>query len=288
MRLPRVILYGLCTALAFSLMNVCIKLLPAIPSQEIVLFRSIITGIFVYIAIRAQRVHPLGQPSNRWRLFLRGLAGYMALSAYFFCLKNLDIGSATVIQYMSPVFSGIFAYLILREPISPGQWICLLSGLIGIGFITHVLPDVDLSHLRHIPSVIACFLSAILSGVAYALVRGLSKSGENSNVIILSFSLVSIPFALLFSVGEWVMPASFLEWVWLLGVGVTSHCGQVFLTRALSTDNTVTATNMLYCTPILATVWSMLFFNGVLTWQFICGSILILGVQFIFLRKKNA
>ncbi|MFN5538844.1 MAG: DMT family transporter [Candidatus Melainabacteria bacterium] len=287
-KLNKGICFGLLAAFNFSLMALFAKI-AHLPIQEVIFTRSLFNLIASYIAIRRKELSIWGGFKNLPLLFMRGLAGYLSLSAYFFSLKALPIGEASLIQYMSPAFSGVIAFWIIGESISWKQWICLFFGFIGIGFVSRVLPFGEL-HIASGQSIywIACICSSLLSAVAYTFVRKLSLRGENGDVIIFYFPLVSLPLSFLpFILGwqKWVSP-DFYQWLLIVGIGITSYAGQVFLTESLKLEKTARAANMLYFGALFGSIWGAVFLKDPITWGFAIGALIIIGSQLLFGKKE--
>ena len=281
------IIFGLLAAFSFSLMVVCVKAAHPIPPQEVIFARSVFNLILSYAVLKAQGAAIWGSSKNRWLLILRGLAGYGALSAYFFSLIKLPIGTASLIQYMSPVFSGIMAHFALRENSSRGQWFCLLFGLLGVGFIAHVLPIPSLNASIEWYYWFACLGSACLSGIAYVCVRRLSLAHENPEVIVFYFPLISLPLSLLCGLTGWVIPNT-QQWFLLFGVGLSSYLGQVFLTHSLKNEKTSVAANTLYSGALFAVLWGILFFHELPDWSLFIGATFIIGSQVLLLHANSS
>ncbi|MDX1919248.1 MAG: DMT family transporter [Candidatus Caenarcaniphilales bacterium] len=278
-------LFGILAALSFSLMALFVKFAADIPTQELILARSIFTLVASLAVIKSQSLSVWGKKGNWPFLLLRGFAGYLALSAYFFSITKLPLGVASLIQYLSPVFSAILAYYFLREDSSFRQWICLAFGLIGVGFVSGVLPFGRLDASVPLVYWLACILSAVISGVAYSTVRKLNLTGESADVIIFYFPLVSFPFALLASLQQWVTP-TLLQGLNIFLVCLFSYIGQLFLTFSLRSEKTSAATNMLYFGALFASTWGFMFLNEHPTLGFFIGATLIIGTQLVFGKKQ--
>ena len=81
MSLSQGVRFMLLASFTFTLMKVCVKLVPHIPAIEIILFRSVISmGISLYFLGR-QKVNIWG--NNKPVLIGRGVAGALALVIYF-------------------------------------------------------------------------------------------------------------------------------------------------------------------------------------------------------------
>jgi drug/metabolite transporter (DMT)-like permease len=275
--------FGLGAALAFSLMVLCVKLV-SLPAQEIIVARSLIIALAAWISLRLRQILVLGQPNNRRLLVARSLAGYAALSAFFFSVQGLPVGVAALIQYMSPLFASVVAFAFMREEPHWRQWASLGISLAGVGVISHLLPTGQVAEDVSTLHLLTCLFSSFLSGVAYVLVRKLSNRGEEPDVIVFYFPMVSLPLALFLGWHDFREP-DLSQWWLLIGVGLTAYAGQVLLSRSLRAAQTATSTNMLYFSPVFASLWGAWFLDERLDLYFLVGAAMILGSQIWAMRR---
>jgi drug/metabolite transporter (DMT)-like permease len=119
------------SALAFSLMSVCVKIAGrSLPTQEIVLFRAIFTLVVSYVMLRAASVSVWG--TRRGLLLLRGAVGYVALSAVFYSVAHLPLAEAVTIQYLHPLFTAVVAAIVLRERVGMLLAVGLFTSFVGV------------------------------------------------------------------------------------------------------------------------------------------------------------
>src|SRR5690606_10596430 len=89
-RIPRGLRYMATGAFFFSVMSLLVKLAgQGVPSQEIVLVRSLIMALLSYAALRQRRIRVLG--TQRPLLVLRGLLGFGALSCFYYAIVHLPL-----------------------------------------------------------------------------------------------------------------------------------------------------------------------------------------------------
>ena len=100
-------------SLAFSLMQLCVKYLPHLPAVELVFFRSLVSISICLVMMKKLKLNPLG--NNRKILLMRGVFGTIALSMFFYTLQQIPLASAVTIQYLSPIFTALFAAIFLKE-----------------------------------------------------------------------------------------------------------------------------------------------------------------------------
>ena len=266
------------SSLAFSLMTVCVKQLGGrIPVSEIVLVRSVVSIALTGTAMAIAGINPLG--SNRRLLLLRGICGSIALLCFFEAITWLPLASATVLQYTYPTFTAGAAWLLLGER---------LRRRIGIAVVLVIQPEwlgagqIGLA----IQPVMAALGGALFTALAYVCVRRLSTK-EHPLVIILYFPLVSIPLTLPMVIQNGVLPSG-LDWFWLLGVGVLTQLGQIWVTKGLSCLPAARATSLNYVQVLFAASWGWIWFNETIT-AFTCfGAALVLGASFISLSSRQA
>ena len=273
------------SSLAFSLMTVCVKQLGGrIPVSEIVLVRSVVSIALTGTAMALGGINPLG--SNRRLLLLRGICGSIALLCFFEAITALPLASATVLQYTYPTFTAGAAWLLLGERLRRRIGIAVVLGWIGVVMV--IQPEwlgAGQIGLATQP-VMAALGGALFTALAYVCVRRLSTK-EHPLVIILYFPLVSIPLTLPMVIHNGVLPSG-LDWFWLLGVGVLTQLGQIWVTKGLSCLPAARATSLNYVQVLFAASWGWIWFNETIT-AFTCvGAALVLGASFISLSSRQA
>ncbi|GIR12164.1 MAG: hypothetical protein CM15mP23_07390 [Cryomorphaceae bacterium] len=69
--------------------------------------------------------------------FARGMFGTIGLCLFFITLQNIPLAGAVTIQYLSPVFTTLFAVVLLGERVKKVQWFfypCLYRSMPIKGF----------------------------------------------------------------------------------------------------------------------------------------------------------
>lgn len=263
-------------AFMFSVMSLFVKLAgQRLPSQEIVLVRSIVTLIFSYLGVRLVRKSLWGH-NKRW-LIMRGLTGFAALSCFYYALTKLPLADANVIQYMNPAFTALLAAAFLRESIGLKEVSGTLVSLSGVALIarpsflfgTHAAP-LDLVAVGI--GVIGAFLAAS----AYVIVRKLRET-EHPLVIVFYFPLISTIGSLPIALPDAIWPTP-LEWIMLVaGVGLSAQFGQIFMTKGLHLERAGRATAISYLQVLFAAVWGILFFREIPDMMTITGALLVIA-----------
>jgi drug/metabolite transporter (DMT)-like permease len=210
----------------FALMNVMVKKLAHLPSMELVFFRCCVASIIGFVLLKNQKVSWVG--SNRKLLLLRGFFGTIALYTFFLTLQNMPMGTAVTIQYLSPVFTTIFAVYILREKVKPIQWLFFLISFIGV----LVIKGFD-SRISGAMLAIGLF-SSVFSALAYNMVRSL-KEKEHPLVVVLHFQLFGAVAGAVFTAFNYKPPTP-SDWIYMVLIGVVTQLGQYYLTKSLQAE----------------------------------------------------
>ena len=275
----RGVVYMFIATLAFSLMQVGVKYLDEIPFFELILFRSVISLVMSYGAIRRLGLKPLG--NNRPMLLQRGVYGTIALSLLFLSIQKLPLASAATLAYLSPIFTALFAIFLLGERIRPLQWISFGIAFTGVVFVKGFDSDVDGLY------VLAAVVGAAFAGLAYNTVRRL-KDHDHPVVVVFYFPLVATPIMAIWSASAWVMPTGW-DWIILICIGILTQIGQVFMSHALQMEEAGPITSIKFFGLINAFIFSIFLFKEHYAAIHLAGIFLItLGVMLnLYIAKRR-
>ena len=267
----------------FSLMTLCVKNIDKrIPIYELVLFRSLLSLIITLFIINLKNINPLGK--NRPLLVLRGFLGTLALLCIFFAIRNMPLSISTVIQYTYPIFISIFAGIFINEKITRNIILALIIGWIGILIILNPSQLSNINVQIEKVSILIGFLGAICTALAYVTVKKLSFT-EDVYVIIEYFPLVSFITLLPIVLINWVTP-NWNELFWIIGIGLFTQLGQIFLTIGLKNLPASEASTINYLQVLFGSIWGILFFSEIININFLLGASLVLLGTIISTTKK--
>lgn len=261
----------------FAIMNVLIKYVPNIPAIEIILFRSIVSFAMSGIALKFQRVPLLGK--NRKILFLRGLAGALALMMFFTTLQEIPLASAVTLMFLGPIFTTILGMWIVKEKVVWMQWLFFAMSFAGIlmikGFDPRVSPYMALLGVG----------AAFCSGIAYNMIRKL-KTSEHPLVIIFYFPLVTLPIVGIYSIFHWVQPHG-VEWIILLAIGVLTQIAQYYMTKSYQSEELAKVSNLSFIGIIYALGFGYVLFGETFNLQTYLGMTCVLVGVVLNVIYKN-
>jgi drug/metabolite transporter (DMT)-like permease len=107
------------STVAFAIVNSIIKYFEEYSEFQLVFFRCVISLIISVFQLRLLKISPWG--NNKPVLILRGFAGVLALIMGFVLIKNVPLGTAIMLNYLSPIFTAFIAVFWLKEKVKPLQ-----------------------------------------------------------------------------------------------------------------------------------------------------------------------
>ncbi|MEX0893321.1 MAG: DMT family transporter [Gemmatimonadota bacterium] len=262
-------------AFFFSVMSLLVKVAgQRLPSQELVLGRSVIMLGLAAAMVKYRGLSFLGKRPGL--LLLRGLLGFAALSCYYYAVVHLPLADATTIQYTNPAFTAVLAALLLGEHIRAREALLVGTSLVGVLLMAHPSFVFGANGSRlPLGAVVVALGGAVFSAGAYVAVRELRHS-DDPYVIIFYFALVSALGSLLPTALTAVAPTS-REWLLLLGIGGSTHLGQLLLTRGLALEQAGRAMTISYVQIVFAALWGALCFGYVPDVWALGGAALVVG-----------
>ena len=103
-------------------------------------------------------------------LVLRGLFGGAAVLCYFLTIEHLPVGIATLLNYTAPVFTAVWAALLLREPLDAsavGALALATCGVVLVSLGTSRNAPVGASYWLMVGAISAVLSGAALTGVSW-------------------------------------------------------------------------------------------------------------------------
>ena len=274
----------------FALMGMFVKLGGIwFSSHELVFYRSLVglllllAGIALHRGMRGE-LKLLG-PNTSMQI-RRGLVGFVALATFFYALARLPLSVAVTLNYASPLFLALLMPWQLGERPSRAQYITVAAGFVGVLLMLRPwqTPASDL-----VAGLVGLF-SGVMAAFAYIHVSKLGRLGEPEWRTVFWFALVcAVGAGALASVdGGWHVVTNFDQVGLIVVLGLFATLGQLAMTRAYRTGQTVVVASFAYSTVVFASVLDALFFNEkmpLLAWIGICITVLA-GVQAARLNER--
>lgn len=269
-------------AFFFAAMAALVKVAGArFPTMELVFVRSVVVLVITTLTVRLRGGSLAGR--ERRLLVLRGVLGFAALSCFYYSVIHLPLAEATVIQYTNPIWTAVLASLLLAEVTGRREMGLALLSLVGVILVAQPAFLFDAGRPLPGPAVAVALCGAVFSAAAYVTVRRLRT--EAAMTVVFHFALVSVLLSIPgLLVERWVRPVGW-EWLLLLGVGVTTHLGQVFLTWGLQREPAGRATMVGYLQILFAGAWGWILFGQLPNGLSVAGAALILAATALVVRE---
>jgi drug/metabolite transporter (DMT)-like permease len=249
---------------------------------QIIFFRGLFTLLITLLIIKKKKKYLWGY--NKKVLILRGVVGTLALLFVYESIQRFSLSEATVIQYLYPIFTVIFASIFLNERSSFKSYIAVAFGFLGVYSVLNY-PFMSYDESLQYLDVLFALLGAIFTALAYVLVRLCLKLKESPYVIMIYFPLFTVPLSLPFTLLSWSTP-TFTNWIYLFMIGLFTQLGQTFLTFGYRVLPAGKAATMSYIQVPLAALGGLFIFHENISFNFIIGSLLIF-IAILFVIKKS-
>lgn len=278
--------YLLAAAFFFSLMTVCVKLAGArLPAEQIILARAVVGLVLSVWVVRRAGLRLRG--NARGLLLLRGVLGSGGLYCFFYAVTVLPLSEVTTIHYVNPILTALLAAVVLKERIGWGLAVALAVSLSGVVVVARPQLLFGGAQVLDPMAVGIALVGACFSAGAYVTVRRL-RATDDPLVVVLWFPIVATPVFVPLALRVWVWPEP-LEWLVLLGVGVSTQIAQVFLTRGLHLLPAGRGTAVGYVQIAFAMVWSVLLFGERVDGIELAGAgLVVLGIAILVATQPRA
>lgn len=280
------------SAFFFSLMSVFIKFAgQSLGVFEIITARGLVSMVAGWWMMRAADVAPLGK-GDRGLLVLRGVLGVAALVCYATAVIRLPLAEATVFHFTSPLFTALLAAAFLGEVMGRREVAVAFLGFVGVVIIARpdfglgIFPRDGVAETLDPIAVLIGISGAIFSAAAYTVVRKVGQT-QHHLVIINYYALATFLIGLPLMMPGFRMPRG-QEWLLLLGVGLSTQIGQIFLTKALQKERAGPAISIGYLQIGFAAFWGYLFFNTMPDGWSAAGTAVIVASIIILGRLRSS
>lgn len=222
------IIYIVCSAFCFALMNVFVRAAGDLPSIQKSFFRNVVALVFALVMMKKSRIPFRCRKENLKYLLIRSACGTVGILCNYYAIDRLVLSDASMLNKMSPFFAVLCSYFVLKEKVDIPQGLCVAGAFLGSLLV--IKPT--FSNMALVPSL-AGLVGGLGAGIAYTYVRKATLHGEKGALIVCFFSgfscLATLPFLIF---GYHHMTAEQL--LMLLGAGLAAAGGQFTITAAYS------------------------------------------------------
>jgi drug/metabolite transporter (DMT)-like permease len=271
----------------FTLMVILIKFLAeSVPVGQVVFFRSAVALVPLILFLMWTKDFPSGLRSKRpMGHVMRCLMGCAAMFASFASLKYLPLAHASILGYLAPMLAVVLARFILGENVSPIRWFAVVLSFLGM--LVLVLPKatgatVDQSYMI---GLALALVMAVFTAGAKIQIRSLALT-ENAGAIAFYFALTCALAGLLTAGLGWVQPNP-MQWLLLIGSGLTGGIAHIMMTLALQKSEVSKLAPFEYLSLIFAVIADYTLFNVVPGLAFVGATALILAAMWLVTFKDQ-
>jgi drug/metabolite transporter (DMT)-like permease len=253
-----------------------------IGAYRMAFFRFVIGLGLITIAVMSGRVKLVF--NNRKLLFLRGLAGGIAILIGLVSITKLGLGKGMVLICSYPIFASVISAVFLKERLRLFDIGAILTAVVGIYFIAYEKQQ-GFSLLVFGKYELLAVLGAMIAGMVVSLIRKLHDTDDSWAIY---FSQCAVGMWLVLGPSLSVEGTVGLSGVFiLLGIGVTVTIGQLLMTEGFKYVPVKTGSLLLMLEPVLCYVAGVAIFREDLTLSSVFGSVLVIGACMVVLAGRR-
>lgn len=213
--------------------------------------------------------------------FKRSLYGVTGMVLNFLAPILLPLAVSTTFSFAAPIFAVILSALVLREHVGRWRWAAVLLGFAGVLVVASPAGGAEIPMTGALVAIGAAFMVALVS----IQIRDLAQT-ENSVVIVLYFSIFTVPFLFVWSLFDgWTSDPADLAL--LIGIGVAGTLAQVLLTLALRFGQVASVIVMDYVSLIAASFYGWYLFDNLPPASLWLGAPLIIAAGIIIVVREQ-
>lgn len=272
------------SAFSFAFMNVFVRLSGDLPSVQKSFFRNLIALFIALTAVIKSGEKIRIKRNNLPFLLIRSVFGTVGILCNFYAIDHLAISDASMLNKMSPFFSILFSFILLKERLTLVQGTLVGAAFCGSLFI--IKPEAD---ILGNPAALLGLLGGMGAGIAYTAVRVLGQQGVNKSLIVLFFSafscMVTLPYIILR-----FEPMTVGQFLCLIGAGTAAAGGQFGVTSAYCYAPAKEISVYDYSQLIFAMILGFLFFGQLADGLSLIGYGIIVAsavIMFFYNKRKS-
>ncbi|MCC2865643.1 MAG: DMT family transporter [Clostridiales Family XIII bacterium] len=269
----KAIIFIICSAFFFALMNMFVRMSGDLPSVQKSFFRNFVAFFFALIILIRSKEGFAFDKKNLPVFIARAGFGTLGILCNFYAVDHLLLSDASILNKLSPFFAIVCSYFILKEKIKPVQAAAVAIAFCGALLV--VKPGFSVAGAL-IPSLIGV-AGGFCAGIAYTYVRVLGQRGERGPFIVLFFSAFSCIVTMPFLIFDF-HPMSAAQVITLLLAGLSAAGGQFTITAAYTHAPAREVSVFDYTQIVFAAGLGFFFFGQIPDLWSILGYIIISGV----------
>ena len=280
--MSRGVLLMIAASLCFTLMVACVKAARAeLDTRTIIAWRGFISVPLTMLLLRSASL----RIKNVRVLTMLCVLGMTAMYGFYTAAFGLPLTELSFIHRLQPILIAVFAPLLLGagERVGASIWGVLFAGILGCGILLG--PQFAMGNTYGLWALVGTTASAS----AHLCVRALAPT-EHPIAVAFYFQLFVLVVALLVltATGGSPFTISNTTMIWfLVGTGVFSAGGQMFMTSAYHVEKAAVVGAATYLGPVFGLAMDIVAFGVVPGWQAFVGGIVIIVASIQLLRTSS-
>jgi drug/metabolite transporter (DMT)-like permease len=219
------ILFMLLSAFSFAFMQALVGLLgPTVNIWEMLVIRSIINCVVIFILIRRKGALLFGSRGQQPALFARSILGTLGMICMFYAASNGNQADVTILNKTSLFLIAIFAVIFLKE--KPSKILLPVLILAFVGTYISSQPAFNTNLL----STLAALGSSIATAFTAMLLRYF-RGKSDALTVVFHLSCVTAIMALPGIKMDFLLLTQ-SQWILLILMGIAGAIGQIMVTLA--------------------------------------------------------
>lgn len=234
-------LYYMIASVSFMSLNALfVKLCSNLPVFELVFLRSIMTFILLYVYVNKFSPNlEIDDKKNKKYILILIFTGFFVAVTYVYGIFTLDLAEAVTVSFTTPMWLGLFSWIIFGQEFRPNELYCVALVLVGVLCIMR--PDFNssndtkeqiLENQSRFYGVIACLIHSFFNAGNTMIAKSMT-TGLHPIVVMIFGTIINFLFSGLVSlITGWKAPSGD-EWIHLIIMTFLYFGGQFFLMKSI-------------------------------------------------------
>lgn len=218
--------------------------------------------------------------TNRMRLhFTRNVLHFMGQYCWAMGIILLPMAKVIAIEFTTPIWAVLLAAIFLNEKLSLKRILVLLFGLAGVWVI--VRPGIQTVEW----GTIYVFIATI--GFAFTMLTSKQLTRTESVWTILFYmSVIQFFVGIIPAINSWIWPG-WIDWFWIIIIGICGMLAHLGLTKALSLADTATVLPLDYLRLPATVVIGLVFYGETTDIWVLVGASMIFAANYFHIRSET-
>jgi drug/metabolite transporter (DMT)-like permease len=273
---------GFCFAVAAALIKATRG--SAIPTFEMVVFRSVLIALVMMAVLRRQGgfLAALRTPRPGAHA-IRTVLGFVAMTTSYVGYVRLPLATVTALGFAMPLFLTLLSVPLLGERVGWQRGGAVFAGLVGVLIV--IRPWNAAAADTPMDAVLLVLAGVVAWALTMITIRKMGNVGERNATIVLWYCLGSLVLSLVLALPDWVTPSP-RDAALLIGAGLVTAAAQLLMTDAYRSGETTLIAPFEYGAIVHATLFGALLWGEIPdAWTFAGIAILIAAGLSIWWRE---